>query len=107
MFAYRIISKPYLELNIDRRKAARYNLLVEDIQDLVEVVIGGKELSYTVEGRERYGIRIRYPREMRATPEDISNIYIDIGEGISIPLGDVVEVSYRRGAQQIKSEDSF
>ena len=107
VFADRIVAKPYLELSIDRKKAALYDLSVNDIQEFIEVVIGGKALSYTVEGRERYGIRIRYPREMRATPEDISDIYIDTGDGSAIPLGEVVEVGYRRGPQQIKSEDSF
>lgn len=60
-----------------------------------------------MEGRERYGIRVRYPRELRATPEDIGNIYLDVEEGSAIPLSEVVTLGYRRGPQQIKSEDSF
>ena len=107
VFADRVVSKPYLELSIDRRKAALYGLSVEAIQEVIEVAIGGKQLSYTVEGRERYGIRLRYPRELRTTPDDIANMYIDVADGSAVPLGEVVEVSYRRGPQHIKSEDSF
>lgn len=107
VFADRIVAKPYLELTIDRKKAGRYKLSVNDIQEAIEVAIGGKLLSYSVEGRERYGIRVRYPREMRASPEDIESIYLDVSEGSAVPLSDVVEVNYRQGAQQIKSEDSF
>jgi Cu(I)/Ag(I) efflux system membrane protein CusA/SilA len=106
VFADRIVAKPYLELAIDRKKAALYKLSVNDIQEVIEVAVGGKVLSYSVEGRERYGIRVRYPREMRASPEDLGNIYLDVEQG-SIPMSDVVQVNYRQGPQQIKSEDSF
>jgi Cu(I)/Ag(I) efflux system membrane protein CusA/SilA len=101
------VAKPYLELTIDRKKAARYKLSVNEIQEAIEVAIGGKVLSYSVEGRERYGIRVRYPREMRASPEDIESIYLDVGQGSAVPLSEVVELGYRQGPQQIKSEDSF
>ncbi len=107
VFADRIVAKPYLELEIDRAKAARYKLSVNDIQEVIEVAIGGKSLSYSVEGRERYGIRVRYPREMRASPEDIENIYLDVEGGSAVPLSEVVTLSYSQGPQQIKSEDSF
>jgi Cu(I)/Ag(I) efflux system membrane protein CusA/SilA len=73
----------------------------------VEVALGGKDLTYTVEGRERYDIRVRYPRELRSSPEEISNIYIDVPQGTAVPLGELVKIEYRRGPQQIKSEDSF
>jgi Cu(I)/Ag(I) efflux system membrane protein CusA/SilA len=107
VFADRIVAKPYLELTIDRAKAARYKLSVNDVQQVIEVAIGGKVLSYSVEGRERYGIRVRYPREMRASPEDIQNIYLDVENGSAIPLSEVAVLSYSQGPQQIKSEDSF
>lgn len=107
VFADRTVSKPYLLVDIDRRKIARYGLQIEDVQETLEIAVGGKVLSQTIEGRERYGIRIRYPRELRAAPEDLSSIYISLPEGTTIPLSELVEVRYEQGPQSIKSEDGF
>lgn len=68
VFADRIVGKPYLHLNIDREKISRFGLNVEDIQQTIETAIGGMKISSTVEGRERYPIRVRYPRELRDSP---------------------------------------
>ncbi len=107
VFADRIVGKPYLIIDIDRDKLARYGLLIEDVQQVLEVAVGGMMLSQTVEGRERYGIRVRYPRELRENPADIENIYIPVDGGKQIPLGELVTIRYEKGPQMIKSEDTF
>jgi len=65
------------------------------------------EITQTVEGRERYGVRVRYPRELRANPTDLENIYIPVAKGSSIPLSELATIKYEQGAQVIKSEDTF
>jgi Cu(I)/Ag(I) efflux system membrane protein CusA/SilA len=107
VFADRIVGKPYLLLNIDRKKISRFGLRIEDVQRYIQAAIGGMEMTNTVEGRERYAIRIRYPRELRDDPEQLKRVYIPTQNGTPIPLGDVVEISYEQGPQSIKSEDGF
>jgi len=107
VFADRIIGKPYVLIDIERKKIARYGLSIEDIQQTLEVAVGGKVLGQSVEGRERYAIRIRYPRELRASPEALKNIYVDLPEGGTVPLSEFVEISYKQGPQSIKSENGF
>ena len=74
VIADRIVGKPYLEVEIDRKAIARYGIPLNKVQDVIEVAIGGKPATMTVEGRERYPIRIRYPRELRDDPEELKNI---------------------------------
>ncbi len=107
VFADRIVGKPYLLIDIDREKIARYGLSVENVQTTLEVAIGGKMVTQTVQGRERYGVRVRYPREQRTTPEDINDIYVPTKNGNPIPLKELVTLKYQRGPQVIKSEDTF
>jgi len=107
VFADRIVGKPYLLIDIDREKIARYGLSINDIQSVLEVAIGGKLLTQTVEGRERYGVRVRYPREKRTSPSDLEKIYIPLPTGNPIPLSEVVSIKYEQGPQVIKSEDTF
>ena len=107
VFADRIVGKPYMLIDIDREKLARYGIMVEDVQRVLEVAVGGMTLSQTVEGRERYGIRVRYPRELRENPTDIKNIYVPVAKGSSVPLSELVTIRYEKGPQVIKSEDTF
>jgi Cu(I)/Ag(I) efflux system membrane protein CusA/SilA len=107
VFADRIVGKPYLEVDIDRGKISRYGLSVDRVQQAIETAVGGKLLTQTVEGRERYGVRVRYPRELRGSPEDLGSIYITLEQGGFVPLQDLVSIDYRKGPQHIKSEDSF
>ncbi|GGG42411.1 cation transporter [Croceivirga lutea] len=107
VFAERITGKPYLLFNISRDKIARYGLTIAEVQETLEVAVGGKIIDETIEGRERYAIRVRYPRELRNSPEELKSVYIDTQEGISIPLIEFVEIEYQRGPQSIKSEDGF
>ncbi len=107
VFAERIIGKPYLLVDIDREQLARYGILIEDVQQVLQVAVGGMALSYTVEKRERYAIRVRYPRALRGSPEDLNNIYITSSNGKQVPLGELAKIRYERGPQNIKSEDTF
>ncbi|WP_158847347.1 efflux RND transporter permease subunit [Algibacter sp. L1A34] len=107
VFADRIVGKPYLLIDIDREKIARYGISIEDVQSVLKVAIGGMALTQTVEGRERYGVRVRYPRELRGNPEDIKDIYIPVEKGNPVPLSELATIKYEQGPQVIKSEDTF
>jgi Cu(I)/Ag(I) efflux system membrane protein CusA/SilA len=107
VFADRIVGKPYLLIDIDRVKIARYGISIQTVQDVLKVAVGGMVITQTVEGRERYGIRVRYPRELRANPSDLAQIYIPTSNGDQIPLSSVATIRYEKGPQVIKSEDTF
>lgn len=107
VIADRVVGKPYLEIHIDRKEIARYGLSINDVQTVIEIAIGGKPLTVTVEGRERYPVRIRYPRELRNTLEDLTKILVPTPTGQQIPLGELAEIKFDRQAQMIKSEDTF
>ena len=107
VFADRIVGKPYLLIDIDRVKIARYGISIQSVQDVLKVAVGGMVITQTVEGRERYGIRVRYPRELRANPSDLAQIYIPTANGDQIPLSAVATIRYEKGPQVIKSEDTF
>lgn len=107
VFADRIVGKPYLLIDIDRERLARYGITIEQVQQVIQVSVGGMVLSQTVEGRERYGIRVRYPRELRANPNDLKDIYVPVEKGSPVPLSELVTIRYEKGPQVIKSEDTF
>ena len=107
VFADRIVGKPYLLIDIDRVEIARYGISIQDVQDVLKIAIGGMVLTQTVEGRERYGIRVRYPRELRGNPTDLKQIYIPVEKGNPVPLSELATIRYEQGPQVIKSEDTF
>ena len=107
VFADRIVGKPYMEFAIDRQAIARYGLTIEDFQMAIGVAIGGNKLTSTVEGRERFPVRVRYAREFRDNPDDVKKVLIPTPTGVQVPLGELAEVTYRRGPQVVKSEDTF
>jgi len=107
VFADRIVGKPYLEIDIDREAIARFGLNIRQVQDVIEVAIGGKRVTTTVEGRERYPVRIQYPRELRNTLEDLGRILIPTMGGAQIPLTELAEIRFVRGPMVIKAEDTF
>ncbi|MEZ4775319.1 MAG: efflux RND transporter permease subunit [Bacteroidia bacterium] len=107
VFADRILSKPYLIIDIDREKIARYGLTVKKIQEIIEVGIGGMPLSQSVEGRERYAIRLRYARELRDDPGRIARLPVPAPGGIQVPLGELTHIGYASGPQMIRTEDNF
>lgn len=107
VFADRIVGKPYMHLNINREQIARYGLSIEDVQQTIETAIGGMKVTTTVEGRERFPVRVRYPRELRDDPESLAKVLIPTPTGAQIPLGQLVDIEYVRGPQAIKSEETF
>lgn len=107
VFADRIVGKPYMHLNIDREKISRYGLSVDDVQQTIETAIGGMKVTSTVEGRERFPVRVRYPRELRDDPESLKKILIATPTGAQIPLEQILSIEYMRGPQAIKSEETF
>jgi Cu(I)/Ag(I) efflux system membrane protein CusA/SilA len=108
VIADRIVGKPYLEIIPDRKALDRYGVKIRDFQDVVEVAIGGKKITTTVMGRERFPVRVRYQRELRDTIETIGKILVPAKGGKQqIPITELAEIRYVRGPQVIKSEDTF
>jgi Cu(I)/Ag(I) efflux system membrane protein CusA/SilA len=105
--ADRVVGNPYLEIDIDRKAIARYGIKIQDVQDVVEIAIGGKRITTTVEGRERYPVRVRYQRELRDSLEALDKILVPGNEGVQIPLNLIASVRYTRGPMNVKSEDTF
>jgi Cu(I)/Ag(I) efflux system membrane protein CusA/SilA len=107
VLADRIVGKPYLELAIDRDAITRYGLTIKDVQNVIQIAIGGKTLTRTVEGRERYPVRVRYMREERDDVEALARVLVPGRAGEQIPLEQLVDIRYVRGPQMIRSEDTF
>ena len=107
VFADRVVGKPYLELEIDRDAISRYGLSILNLQNILSGAIGGMKLTTTVEGRERFPVRMRYAREFRDNPDELKNILIPTPSGVQVPLGELVTIKYVRGPQLIKSENTF
>ncbi len=106
VYAERVIGKPYLEIDLDRRAAARHGIRIADAQQAIQVAVGGIPITTTVEGRERYAVRVRYARERRDSIEDLERILIPGAGARQIPLGQISAIDYVRGPQVIKSEDT-
>jgi Cu(I)/Ag(I) efflux system membrane protein CusA/SilA len=107
VIADRIIGKPYLEIIPDRDALARYGVKIREFQDIVEIAIGGRTVTQTVEGRERFPVRVRYQRELRDRIETLGRILVPGKDGAQIPLVQLADIEYVRGPQVIKSEDTF
>jgi Cu(I)/Ag(I) efflux system membrane protein CusA/SilA len=105
--ADRIVGKPYLEIVPDREALARYGIPIRMFQDVIEIAIGGRQITTTVEGRERYPVRVRYPRELRDSVESMGKILVPAMSGQQIPITELANIRYVRGPQVIKSEDTF
>jgi Cu(I)/Ag(I) efflux system membrane protein CusA/SilA len=107
VFAERIVGKPYLEVHWNREQLARYGLSVQDVQQFMSMGVGGMAVSTSVEGRERYPIRVRFARELRDNPEALNELLVPTKTGVQVPLSQLAEIKYRQGPQAIKSEDTF
>lgn len=107
VFADRVVGKPYLEIDIDRQAIGRYGLTIVDVQEVLQVALGGMTLTRTVEGRERYPVRVRYAREDRDSVEALERVFIPTAAGEPVPLTQVADIRYVRGPQVIKAEDTF
>jgi Cu(I)/Ag(I) efflux system membrane protein CusA/SilA len=107
VFYDRAVGAPYLEIKLKREAMARFGMTVRDVQEILQVAVGGMTLSTSVEGRERFPLRVRYARELRDNPEDLKKILIPAASGVQIPLGEIADIDYTKGAQMIRSENTF
>ena len=107
VFYDRAVGAPYLEIKLNREAMARYGMSVNDVQEVLQVAVGGMALSTSVEGRERFPIRVRYARELRDSPDDLKRILIPSMNGVQVPLSEIADIQYARGAQMIQSENTF
>jgi Cu(I)/Ag(I) efflux system membrane protein CusA/SilA len=107
VFYDRAVGAPYLEIKLNREAMARYGMTVSDVQEILQVAVGGMTLSTSVEGRERFPLRVRYARELRDNPDDLKRILVPAMNGVQIPLGEIADIDYTRGAQMIRSENTF
>jgi Cu(I)/Ag(I) efflux system membrane protein CusA/SilA len=107
VFYDRSVSASYMEIHLNRVEMARYGLNVSDLQSVISAAVGGMSLTSTVEGRERYSVRVRYPRELRNSPETLERILIPTSSGAQIPLSLVAKIEFAKGAQMISSENTF
>jgi Cu(I)/Ag(I) efflux system membrane protein CusA/SilA len=105
--ADRIVGNPYLEIHFDRAALGRFGISIKAAQEVVEVAIGGMPITTTVEGRERYPVRVRYPRERRGSIEDLARVLVPAPNGQQIPLIQLAEIKYVRGPMMIRAEDTF
>lgn len=107
VFYDRAVGAPYLEIKLNREAMARYGMSINNVQEILQVAVGGMSLSTSVEGRERFPLRVRYARELRDNPEDLKRILIPAMNGVQIPLSEIADIDYTRGAQMIRSENTF
>jgi Cu(I)/Ag(I) efflux system membrane protein CusA/SilA len=105
-YAERVIGGYYMEIVPNREALARYGLMVSDVQDTVSTALGGETVTTTVEGRERYGVNVRYPRDLRSDPQSIArDVLVGLPNGGTVPLGDVATIKLTRGPTTIRTED--
>jgi Cu(I)/Ag(I) efflux system membrane protein CusA/SilA len=107
VFADRLVGKPYLEIEIDRGEIARCGLTVADVQAVIQTGIGGAVVTRTVEGRERYAVRVRYGRRDRDSVEALKRVLVATRTGDTVPLEQFATFRYVKGPQMIRSEDTF
>jgi Cu(I)/Ag(I) efflux system membrane protein CusA/SilA len=106
-FAERGVSGYYVDIDIDREEAARYGLNVGDVHRAIMATVGGVTAAMTVEGRERYAVNVRYPRELRDNVEKLREVLVPTMDGAQIPLGQVATVEVLMGPMAVKTEDAF
>lgn len=106
-YAERIGNRPYLEINIDREEIARFGIKIQDVQDTIMVAVGGVNLTSTVEGRERYPIRVRYKRELIDNVESLKRILVSTPQGVQVPLAQLAEIKKVPGPAMIASENTL
>jgi Cu(I)/Ag(I) efflux system membrane protein CusA/SilA len=106
VYSERVAGGRYVEVDIDRRRASRYGLNIEDVQDIVRTAVGGMNVTQTVEGRERYPVNVRYPQRVRDSVEQLKLLPIVTPQGARIALADVSDVTVVNGPPAIKSENA-
>lgn len=106
VFAERVTSGYYLDFDLNREEIARYGLALDEVQMIIESVIGGESITTTVEGRERYPVSVRYARELRDHPDILKRILIPTMNGAQVPLGQLADLRFTTGPAMIRNEDA-
>ena len=106
VYAERLTGARYVDVRIDRNRAARFGLSIMDIQETVETAVGGMNVAETIEGRERYPVNVRYPADLRDSLERLKRLPILTTSGVPVALGDVVELKIADGPDMIRSENA-
>jgi Cu(I)/Ag(I) efflux system membrane protein CusA/SilA len=107
VYAERTTGSPYLEMTVDRSAADRYGLNVADVEDVIETAVGGKNLTTTIEGRQRFPVRVRYARDFRENPQQLGDVLISGSNGAQVPLSKVVTLHTTMGPSMISSENGL
>ncbi len=105
VFADRVLGGSYLDFEVRRHEAARYGLTVDDVNEIIETAIGGRNIGQTVEGRERYPINVRYPRELRDDIEVLTRVLVPTPTGAQVPIALLADIRYTDGPPMIRNED--
>ncbi|MEO7386135.1 MAG: efflux RND transporter permease subunit [Gammaproteobacteria bacterium] len=105
-FSERVSGGRYIEVNINRQAIARLGLNIEDVQDVVRFAIGGENVTETIEGRQRFPVNIRYPRELRDSVEKLRQLPLVTMAGATVPLGSIADVVITDGPPMIRSENA-
>jgi len=105
--AERVMGGNYIDFDINRREVARYGLTVGDVQDAIETAVGGMNITHTVEGRYRFPVNVRYPRELRDDPRKLSQVLVHTPTGAQVPMGQLADIHVATGPPGIKSEDGL
>ena len=107
LYAERVTGGRYIDISVDREAISRYGLRVHDVQMVIETAIGGMPLTQTVEGRDRFDVRVRYARDFRDSPEDLASILVAAPNGAQIPLGQLARIEIIDGPPMINSENGL
>ena len=107
LYAERTTGSPYLEMTVDRPAADRYGLNVADVEDAIETAVGGKNLTTTIEGRQRFAVRVRYARDFRENPQQLGEVLVTSSNGAQVPLSKVVNLRTVMGPSMISSENGL
>jgi Cu(I)/Ag(I) efflux system membrane protein CusA/SilA len=106
-FAERVIGSYYLNIEPDREEIARYGLTIGEVQDVIASALGGESVTTTVEGRERFAVNVRYPRELRDDPQSIATeVLVAAPNGTQVPLGQLAHISFSQGPSSIRTENA-
>ncbi|MEO7102985.1 MAG: CusA/CzcA family heavy metal efflux RND transporter [Gemmatimonadaceae bacterium] len=107
VFAERTVGGRYLDVTVDRAAAARYGLTTDNVQMALSAAVGGTDAGQVIEGRERYGVLVRYPRDMRDSPQEIAGVLVNTPSGAEVPLGALAKIVVVQGPTLIKSENGY
>jgi Cu(I)/Ag(I) efflux system membrane protein CusA/SilA len=105
VYAERVVGGNYLDFEIDRAQIARYGLTIADVQDVIQTAIGGSNISYTIEGLERYPINLRYSRELRDNLGSLRRVLVPTASGAQVPLDQLAALEIRKGPPSVKTEN--